>query len=90
MLTKDFSSIKEDKPFLLQGSSWSLFVEVTREDAELYLANRSKKRFNAILVNLIEHAFCKDPPKNIYGEDPFTKPGDSRPRMKNTLHTPTG
>jgi len=68
---------QEGNPFFLQGEApWSLIVEVSKEDAEIYLANRRKKRFNAILVNLIEHAFCKDPPKNYYGEDPFTKPGD--------------
>jgi hypothetical protein len=68
---------QEDSPFFLQGEApWSLIVGVTKEDAEMYLANRSKKRFNAILVNLIEHAFCENPPKNIYGEDPFTTPGD--------------
>ena len=68
---------QEDSPFFLQGEApWSLIVGVTKEDAEMYLANRSKKRFNAILVNLIEHAFCENPPKNIYGEDPFTTVGD--------------
>jgi len=74
---KRFLVDQKDDPFLLQGDApWSLFVGVTKEDVEMYLANRSQKRFNTLLVNLIEHKFCKDPPKNFYGEAPFTIPGD--------------
>ncbi len=85
---KRFLVDQEEIPFLLQGEApWSLFVEVSREDAEHYLANRNKKRFNVILVNLIEHAFCQHPPNNFYGEAPFSKPGDfTTPNEKYFAH----
>jgi hypothetical protein len=74
---KRFLVDQNGAPFLLQGDApWSLIVGVTREDAELYLANRQQKGFNTLLVNLIEHKFCRDPPRNIYGEAPFTTPGN--------------
>jgi hypothetical protein len=64
-------------PFLLLGdAAWSLIVALTEEEVEQYLENRHEKGFNTILVNLIDHKFCKNPPKNAYGEEPFIKPGD--------------
>jgi len=71
-------------PYLLQGdAAWSLIVALTKEEVEQYLENRHEKGFNTILVNLIEHKFCKNPPKNAYGEEPFIKPGDlSTPNEK--------
>lgn len=64
-------------PILLQGdAAWSLFVQLSKEDAEFYLEDRSRRGFNSILVNLIEHWFASDPPKNFYGEAPFTIPNN--------------
>jgi len=79
---------QRNNPFLLQGDApWSLIVGVSREDVEIYLADRAKKRFNTLLVNLIEHKFCPIPPKNFYGEAPFTTPGDlSTPNEKYFEH----
>jgi len=60
------------RPFLLQGdTAWSLIAELKREDAEIYLQDRRKRGFNAILVNLLEHRFSSHPPANAYGEKPF-------------------
>ena len=60
------------KPFLLQGdTAWSLIAELKREDVEIYLQDRRKRGFNAILVNLVEHYFSRHPPANAYGEKPF-------------------
>lgn len=60
------------KPFLLQGdTAWSLIAELNREDTELYLTDRKRRGFNAILVNLIEHQFSTSPPANFYGDKPF-------------------
>ena len=60
------------RPFLLQGdTAWSLIAELKREDAEIYLEDRRKRGFNAILVNLLEHRFSSHPPANAYGEKPF-------------------
>jgi len=79
---------QNNHPFLLQGDApWSLIVGISKEDADAYLANRSEKRFSAVLVNLIEHKFCNDPPKNFYGEAPFEKTGDfSTPNEKYFEH----
>jgi len=68
---------QNDIPFLLQGAApWSLIVALTKEEAEQYLENRYRKGFNTLMVNLIEHKFCRNPPRNAYGKEPFTKPGD--------------
>ncbi len=61
-----------DTPFLLQGdAAWSLIANMTSENAEIYMRNRRAKGFNAILVNLIEHKFARNAPKDLYGEAPF-------------------
>ena len=60
------------KPFLLQGdTAWSLIAELKRKDVETYLQDRRKRGFNAILFNLLEHQFSRNPPANAYGEKPF-------------------
>ena len=65
------------RPFLLHAdTAWSLIAEVSLADAELYLEDRRSKGFNAILVNLIEHYFATNAPRNYYGEAPFTPVGD--------------
>jgi hypothetical protein len=71
-------------PFLLQGDApWSLIVGLTKPEAEQYLENRRQKGFNTLMVNLIEHKFCANPPRNRDGEGPFTTPGDfSTPNEK--------
>ena len=68
---------RHDVPFLLQGdAAWSLIANVTNEEASAYLKNRQAKGFNAVLVNLIEHKFAKNAPRNIYGEAPFSGQSD--------------
>jgi hypothetical protein len=65
------------KPFLLHGDSpWSLVVQLSREDVELYLQDRRARGFNTLLMNLIEHNFSDNPPHNWYGDAPFLTPGD--------------
>jgi Protein of unknown function (DUF4038)/Putative collagen-binding domain of a collagenase len=78
----------DNNPFLLQGdAAWSLLVTLSKVDASAYLQNRREKGFNAILVNLIEHKFCKNPPRNAEGEAPFTTPGDfSTPNERYFAH----
>ena len=64
-------------PFLMQGDSpWSLIVQLTREQVDVYLDDRRARGFNTLLVNLLEHAFANNPPKNVYGQGPFLTPGD--------------
>jgi hypothetical protein len=64
-------------PFLVQGdAAWSLIANLTYEDALRYLDDRRLKGFNTVLVNLIEHLYSKDPPRDLAGREPFTAPGD--------------
>jgi hypothetical protein len=61
------------KPFFLAGdAAWSLIAELSREDADAYLANRQQLGFTLVMVNLIEHAFSSNAPANFYGASPFT------------------
>lgn len=67
----------QGKPFLVLGdSAWSLIAQLTLEETGHYLARRRAQGFNAILVNLLEHRFSNDPPRNTDGEAPFKTPGD--------------
>ena len=68
---------QNERPFLIHGDApWSMMVQLTREETEEYLTNRYRKGFNSIIVNLIEHIYCDNPPLNRYGQPPFTTPGD--------------
>jgi hypothetical protein len=67
----------QGRPFLIQGdTAWSLIADLKREDAEHYLRDRSARGFNTLLVNLIEHHFSRNAPRNAYGDAPFTREGD--------------
>lgn len=66
-------------PLFIEGdAAWSLMAELTREDTDLYLADRKRRGFNALLVNLVEHRFSRDPPRNAYGDAPFGPKGAFR------------
>ncbi len=65
------------QPVLIQGdAAWSLIAAATREGVERYLDDLAAKGFNAIIVSLLEAYFAPDPPRNMYGDEPFTVPGD--------------
>ncbi|HVU22898.1 MAG TPA: DUF4038 domain-containing protein [Opitutus sp.] len=67
----------QGKPFFLQGdAAWSLIANTTREETIRYLDDRRAKGFTAIVVNLLEHKFAKDPPRDLYGEAPFADVND--------------
>jgi hypothetical protein len=67
----------DDRPFLVQGdTAWSLVANVEYADALRYLDNRRAKGFNTIIVNLIEHLFSRNPPRDLAGREPFSTPGD--------------
>lgn len=67
----------DGQPFLVQGdAAWSIIANLTLEDAVRYLDDRRAKGFNTILVNLVEHLFSKDPPRDLAGHEPFTTPRD--------------
>ncbi len=68
---------QKDRPFLVVGDTpWSLMVQPAISDIERYLADRQARGFNSIIVNLIEHKFCSNPPKTRSGLAPFDRPGD--------------
>jgi Protein of unknown function (DUF4038)/Putative collagen-binding domain of a collagenase len=74
---KRFLTDREGRPFLLHGdTAWSLIADLNREDTNLYLEDRRRRGFNAILVNLIEHHFASNAPRNAYGAEPFSSSGD--------------
>jgi hypothetical protein len=79
---------QNNSPFLMQGDSpWSLIVGPNEAEAEQYLKNRHDKGFNTVVVNLIEHNYCKNPPRNAAGDVPFLTPGDfSTPNEKYFAH----
>ncbi len=67
----------DGRPFLVQGdAAWSLIANLTLDDAIRYLDDRRALGFNTVLVNLIEHLFSQDPPRDLAGLEPFTTPGD--------------
>ncbi|NRC55951.1 DUF4038 domain-containing protein [Mesorhizobium sediminum] len=64
----------DDRPFLLHGdTAWSLIAELTREEVEVYLADRRSRGFNTLVVSLIEHKFASNAPANAYGNLPFAE-----------------
>jgi uncharacterized protein DUF4038/collagenase-like protein with putative collagen-binding domain len=75
------------RPFFLHGdTAWSLIEDLKREDAELYLSDRRHRGFNALLVNLLEHRFSRNAPRNYYGEEPFHDGDFSRPNERYFEH----
>jgi hypothetical protein len=68
---------QEGRALLIQGDApWSLIVNTTYEDAAWFLDQRRAQGFNLVLINLIEHLFAADAPRNLNGDEPFTTPGD--------------
>ena len=69
----------DGQPFLINGdTAWSLMVALTDSEVTQYLDDRHEREFDTILVNLIEHRFAPDPPRNVYGVAPFTTSEDIR------------
>jgi hypothetical protein len=67
----------DGKPFLLHAeAAWSLIAQLDTAGAMQYLADRHARGVNAVLVNLIEHKFADNAPRNAAGEAPFTIAGD--------------
>ncbi len=67
----------DGRPFLVQGdAAWSIIANLSYEDAVSYLDDLRARGFNTVLVNLIEHLFSQDPPRDRAGREPFTTAGD--------------
>ncbi|MGD0223294.1 MAG: DUF4038 domain-containing protein [Terriglobia bacterium] len=68
---------QKGNPFLVVGDSpWSLIVQLNEKDRETYLADRQKRGFNSLIVNLLEHKFTTRAPNTLTGLAPFKTPGD--------------
>lgn len=62
-----------NQPFFWNGEApWSLIAQGTNADIDTYLASRQQLGVNVILVNLLEHKFTTNAPRNINGDPPFT------------------
>lgn len=78
---------QDNRPFFWSGeAAWSLIAQLSSSDAGLYLDNRMSKGFTVIMVSLIEHKFCTNPPANFYGNLPFTGVPFKSPNEKYFLH----
>ena len=67
----------DGRPFLIQGdAAWSLVANPGYAEAVRYLDDRRAKGFNTIIVNLVEHIFSRNPPRDSAGREPFSRPGD--------------
>jgi len=68
---------QNDRPFLVIGDSpWSIIVEPTPAQVDLYLDDRVAKGFSLLLVSLLEHKFSTQPPKLRDGTPPFVTQGN--------------
>lgn len=77
----------KDKPFFWSGdAAWSLIVQLTREEVDIYLDDRKQKGFTVLLVNLIDHKFGTYAPANIYNVPPFTDKPFASPNEKYFTH----
>lgn len=64
---------QNNKPFFWSGeAAWSLIAQLNRQEVDFYLNDRKEKGFTVIMVSLIEHKFCTNPPANFYGDQPFS------------------
>lgn len=67
----------DGRPFLIQGdAAWSLIANLDHADAVRYLDDRRAKGFNTLIVNLVEHLYSQDPPRDRAGREPFSRAGD--------------
>jgi Protein of unknown function (DUF4038)/Putative collagen-binding domain of a collagenase len=68
---------QDGRPFRIQGdSAQSLIANLTYAEAETYFADRQRKGFNSININLLEHKFALHAPANRNGDAPFRTAGD--------------
>jgi hypothetical protein len=75
---------QRNQPFLVVGDTpWSLIAQLAEQDIDRYLEDRQQRGFNSIIVNLIEHKFCTNPPRTRSGLAPLDPPGDFSAPNKN-------
>ena len=63
------------RPFMIVGdAAWSILVQCTPAEIDLYLEDRARRGYNTVLVNLLEAYFAAHPPSNRDGVAPFLTP----------------
>jgi hypothetical protein len=69
---------KNNLPFIMNGEAgWSLIVGPNKAGAVQYINDRHAKKFNTLMINLIEHYFdTNGAPKNANGDGPFMSAGN--------------
>lgn len=61
------------KPVFITGeAAWSLLGQLSDPNIEAYLSDRASKGFNLIIVDLVENYYSDHPPKDFYGNVPFS------------------
>lgn len=78
-VSADGGSLTSDdgRPFLLHAeAAWSLIAQPDTAGAMRYLADRQRRGVDAVLVNLIEHQYADNAPRDAAGDAPFSTPGD--------------
>jgi hypothetical protein len=78
---------RNNTPFFFSGDApWSIIAQGTNADIDYYLANRQQKGVNVIVVNLIEHKYANNAPRDIAGDPPFTGTPFSTPNEPYFAH----
>ena len=73
--------------FFNADTPWHIFARLTRDEISLYLEDRERRGFNALLVSLIVADGYTGTDKNAYGVRPFAAEGDfSRPNEAYFAH----
>lgn len=75
--------------FISGDAAWSLMNQVSTSDAEYYFKNRKSYGFNFAIVDLIEHYYATNAPKNYYGVAPFSGETFSTPVEAYFAHADT-
>jgi hypothetical protein len=67
---------QNEVPFFINGDTpWSLIGQVSYEDAVLYIDDAAARRFNSLIVTLVESHYAANAPANYYNVQPYTTPG---------------
>ena len=80
------NSITKKPVFITGEAAWSVIAQPSDADAEIYLADRAARGFNAIIVNLIEHQYTDHAPADRHGDAPFSGPVFSTPNEAYFAH----
>lgn len=72
---------QQGTPFFINGdTAWSAIVQLSLDEMDTYLSDRSAKGYNTVLVQLIENEFGDNSPSTYDGIAPFTGSAFTTPR----------